>query len=225
MIMKPPLIKPCRICGEPVTPVRLKSDKGFRYPFQCTNCFNKPRDPVALSKRLSALHAGMNHPLALPLFTERIIHEKYVTIKVAPSGRWPLKHRWVMEQHLGRKLEDHEMVHHINEDTFDNDISNLRLMSKSCHIQLHKISEKWSANYPQCIECGTIEIPHCGKGLCQKCYSQKTYIPVPLKWSYKHDSCVKCGTKDSKHQGHGLCHNCYLRQYRRKNRQGLLVTA
>lgn len=49
-----------------------------------------------------------------------------------------LKHRLVMEEHLGRKLSETETVHHIDGDKLNNNIDNLRLFqSKSEHAKFH----------------------------------------------------------------------------------------
>ena len=46
-------------------------------------------------------------------------------------------HRTIMEQYLGRKLRQSEVVHHINEDPFDNRLDNLQLMRRGEHVALH----------------------------------------------------------------------------------------
>lgn len=47
------------------------------------------------------------------------------------------KHRLVMMQHLNRELTENEVVHHIDHNKCNNDISNLQLMTFSEHAKLH----------------------------------------------------------------------------------------
>ena len=82
---------------------------------------------------------------ASPLFAiDRIIscgnYNYVVTIPPHPNGTvhgYVLEHRVVMENHIGRLLEDHEEVHHENEVKKDNRIENLRLMTRTEHRKLH----------------------------------------------------------------------------------------
>lgn len=60
---------------------------------------------------------------------------RYKTVK--REGKTVLLHRWMMEQHLGRKLLRTEEVHHKNHDRMDNRIDNFELTTNLEHQQIH----------------------------------------------------------------------------------------
>lgn len=60
---------------------------------------------------------------------------RYKTITI--NGKQMREHRWIMQQHIGRKLETWEHVHHINDDPLDNRLENLTVLSNADHQRLH----------------------------------------------------------------------------------------
>jgi len=57
--------------------------------------------------------------------------------RIRVDRQYVKEHRYVMEQHLGRKLLHSEEVHHIDHDKLNNAIDNLQIMSASEHATLH----------------------------------------------------------------------------------------
>lgn len=55
----------------------------------------------------------------------------------ASSDGYVMKHTLVMERHIGRFLNEDEVVHHVNHVRDDNRLENLRLMTKREHQSLH----------------------------------------------------------------------------------------
>ncbi len=79
---------------------------------------------------------------------------RYLTVKV--NGKTMLKHRHLMEKHLGRALVAGEQVHHKDENTRNNDIKNLEVLTAAQHMAQHK------QKYPlttDCAVCGTTFTP------------------------------------------------------------------
>ena len=61
--------------------------------------------------------------------------EGYMTILI--DGAYILEHRHVMQQHLKRKLQRREHVHHLNGDKLDNRLENLEIISAKEHGKKH----------------------------------------------------------------------------------------
>lgn len=76
--------------------------------------------------------------------------------KKTPDGKRVLLHRWVMEQHLGRKLETWEQVHHINHNRLDNRIKNLEVVSSAEHGLRHTVHPVTKS----CVVCKVEFTPH-----------------------------------------------------------------
>lgn len=105
----------CEHCGKP-----LKSNIAPKVRFCSKSCAMKDRD------RKGQLNA--------PVGARQKHSNGYMMIKMpgnpgAYKTGWMLEHRYVMEEFLGRALNDDEHVHHKNGDRSDNRLENLELWS------------------------------------------------------------------------------------------------
>ena len=80
----------------------------------------------------------------------------YCIIKEHPKATkhgYVLMHRAVMENHLGRLLDDDEVVHHKNGDKKDNRICNLEVLNASEHVSMHGFSRGAAYVEARCPMC------------------------------------------------------------------------
>lgn len=62
--------------------------------------------------------------------------------RATQKGQYVFEHILVMEKHIGRFLNEEEVVHHINGNPQDNKIENLLLTTKSEHMRIHNAMRK-----------------------------------------------------------------------------------
>lgn len=94
-----------------------------------------PEHKQKLRDHLSTLHeyqVGENHPAYK---TGKWIDKQGYVIVSVTGGRMK-EHRYVVEQHLERKLEPWEHVHHVDGNKQNNHISNLEVLAASAHLRL-----------------------------------------------------------------------------------------
>lgn len=138
----------------------------------CAKC-GKPGDLITYpgSKFLGYCRACMYSERTGKRYKDREIHEQvhrdgYVYLYGYPLRNYKgqknpagvPKHRYVMEQHLGRFLEPHEVVHHIDGNPRNNDIANLQLLDDpAAHNQFHKVYRHFKFVNPHAVRVVSVE--------------------------------------------------------------------
>ena len=119
------MIVTCTVCGKPV--VRRHP---YRKSFCCVEHRNLWMSQHVDFRKLSRLHKAPN---LTELNRTRNPH-CHIAERGRPNSR---RARAAAEAYLGRKLEQGEVVHHMNGDATDNRFENLLIMPDRQHKQLH----------------------------------------------------------------------------------------
>jgi len=86
------------------------------------------------------------------------------------NGKKVRAHRWIIEQHIGRKLLPEEHIHHKNGDPLDNRVKNLEIIEHKKHMKLHK---QIYPDVKKCARCGEDFEVNPRKRKRNKCCSKK----------------------------------------------------
>ncbi len=129
------------------------------------NCSVDGCDRPKFCKGMCTKHYQRFHTHGSPEFMSRredgqgTIHKGYKEITI--DGKQMLEHRHIMEVYLGRKLLPKEQVHHIDEDTLNNSIHNLKIVTNQTHRVEHakgySSRNGSSATHKYCSKCDTIK--------------------------------------------------------------------
>ena len=120
-------------------------------------------------------------------------------IRVSVDGKRVLQHRYIMEQHLGRKLTRSETIHHINGIRADNRIENLELIkNNSVHLKAYhndfwekrKVNKKYTAEEIENVLSRIDLSPHTyDTCFCGGKYYVRNLCSRHYHWAYVHKFC------------------------------------
>lgn len=137
--------KVCKNCGS------IEVLKGRRYCYDCYKEVNRiqAKDRYAINGRYTYNNICKACGVSFKAWrkTQALCKECYSIAKNtgfqknpyenANGGGYCWKHRKIAEETLGRKLKSHEVVHHIDGNTLNNDLANLLILTRRKHGKLH----------------------------------------------------------------------------------------
>ena len=124
------ILHKCDTCGKKVKKSKthfLRSEKHF--------CSLECRDDLFSGNNSPQWRGGITVKDNYILIHKSKVEEKYQPM--ADQRGYIKQHRYVLAKKLGRNLSENEIVHHINKNTKDNAIGNLKLMTRSEHTKYH----------------------------------------------------------------------------------------
>ncbi len=141
------------------------------------------------------------------------------------NGKQVRLHRALMEAYIGRRLMPWELVHHIDGDKHNNELSNLSITIRSIHIKTHKIGE--SSRFKKKHNIDREKLRHlyedCGHTI--QIIADMLTVNFGVIWhrmkEYKireNMICIECGRKIESYVRARQCNRCYHRTYQRTYR-------
>ena len=170
-------------------------------------------------RREGELEKGERYPIDEYVCTKqlnykgnRYIAHIYVKGNITQSRMGMNYSRWVMTKHLGRWLTDDEEVHHKDNDTLNDDIDNLKLLSVDRHQQItsHEIDQLVPKLKLTCFNCSCKFLKHVARHIvnskeekkykqyycskyCHKEHKKSVYKTIKIKT--KAVKCTNCQKK------------------------------
>ena len=119
---------PCENCWKNLRPSKIYK-KVQNKPY-CKDCYNKLY-PVKIAESKSYSDKDLK-----TIYDEKCFIDKKGYYRFKKSRE--LVHHWVMEEKLGKKLNKNQVVHHLNGNKLDNNLSNLMVFnSQKEHYNWH----------------------------------------------------------------------------------------
>lgn len=192
-------LRVCQVCGASIStdrrfcsdPCRASASKRKTPRMQtcevCTSLF-APKPHTA--GRFCSWHCYAGQRTAQAKGSRKINRQGYILISAGRS-RWVYEHRLIMEKALGRPLAKDEVVDHINGVRHDNQVENLRVMTKREHAKMHSALYKNPPHFPK-PRLGRRPDKRTGRfepvPIGQKCLNADGYVQVktPYGWCLEH---------------------------------------